>query len=245
MWEYYWVYYVMGIIMIPSFIITIWAQTKVTNSVNTYSEISSKSGIKACDLIRSLLDSVGLKNIQVIRIQGNLTDYFDSKKGVIALSQNVYDSSSIAALGIACHEFGHALQWQKHYFPLKLRQFLIPVTRFLSVLMWPLVILGLLFNFALMIPGGVGDILLIVGASIFGLSILISLVTLPVEYNASNRALSILKGAQVLDEEELDGAHEVLYSAGLTYVAALVTSVLTALRFLLTIFIIRNRNNRR
>lgn len=240
MWDYYWTYYIMGIILLPGLILASCAQAKVSTNFSKYSAITAKCGITAAQLVRSLLDSAKLFDVKVVKINGQLSDYYDSKNKVIALSIKIHDSTSIAALGVATHEFGHALQDANHYIPFKIRQFMIPVAQFLSTLMWPLVIVGLVLNFGVFIPN-VGNIVLIIGSSFFGLAVLINLITLPVEYNASRQATTLLKKGNVLDEEELDGAKKVLSAAAFTYVAALITSILSLLRFVLTILLFSNR----
>ncbi len=243
MWDYYWTYYIMGIILLPGLLLAAYAQTKVSNSFGKYSQVVAKCGITASQLVRSLLDSAKLYNINVVKVGGNLTDYYDSKNKVIALSDKIHDSTSIAALGIATHEFGHALQDANKYVPYKIRQFMIPVAQFLSTLMWPLVIVGLVLNLGVFIPS-VGNIVLIIGSAFFGLAVLINLVTLPVEYNASRQATVLLKKGGVLDAEELDGAKKVLSAAAFTYVAALITSILSLLRFVLTILLFSSRRRK-
>ncbi len=236
----YWHYYLMGIILLPGIIIASWAQIKVDSTFKKYNNILATSNITASELIRALVSAAGM-NIQVTQTSGRLSDHYDSKKKVIALSNEVYHSSSIAALGVACHEFGHALQDQKHYAPFRLRQILIPITNLMSQLLWPLVIIGLIFSFAIVDGGLIGSIFIWSGIGVFGGSVLVNLVTLPVEYNASNRAIKLLRETSTLTEEELDGAKKTLNAAALTYVAALLVSILYLLRFLLVV--IRLRRN--
>ncbi len=235
----YWQYYLMGIILLPALILAIYAQSKVSSTYNKYAKVLSKKGVKASEMARVLLDTADLKNIKVKKISGELTDYYDHKNGVIGLSSNVHDSSSVAALGIAAHEVGHALQFKSNYLPIKIRSAIIPITTLGSSLLWPMVILGLIFNFVA-IPGSIlGDIFLWSGIILFGLVALLDVVTLPVEYNASNRAIKILSKTEVLDKQETEGAKKVLGAAALTYVAALLNSMLNLLRFLLVILLNR------
>lgn len=231
----YFEYYLMGIILLPGIILAIIAQTNVSSTYNTYSQVFAKSGIQASELIKRLLTTCDLSNINVKKINGHLTDYYDPKQGEICLSQSVYDSSSISALGVACHEFGHALQKKESYFPYQIRRFLIPVTNFASRLLWPLIIIGLIFNFGAESQTVVGNVFLYSGVIFFGLAVLLNLATLPVEFNASSRAIKILSSTNTLNEEELEGAKKVLNAAALTYVAALVVSMLNLLRFLLVV----------
>lgn len=236
----YWEYYLMGIILLPGMIFAIYAQAKVNMEYDKYARVYAKTGITASDLLRQLLDGCGLSHIQVKRVSGNLTDHYDPKKEVICLSSDNYDSSSISALGIACHEFGHALQKQKKYVPYKVRSALVPVCNIGSQLLWPLVIIGICLNFAA-IESTIGNIFVWAGIGFFGLSVLFQLATLPVEFNASKRAIQLLRGTGTLDEEELVGTKKVLSAAALTYVAALVMAMLNLLRFLL--FVLMNRRN--
>ena len=236
----YWEYYLMGIILLPGMIFAIYAQAKVNMEYDRYARVYAKTGITASDLLRQLLDGCGLSHIQVKRVSGNLTDHYDPKKEVICLSSDNYDSSSISALGIACHEFGHALQKQKKYVPYKVRSALVPVCNIGSQLLWPLVIIGICLNFAA-IESTIGNIFVWAGIGFFGLSVLFQLATLPVEFNASKRAIQLLRGTGTLDEEELVGTKKVLSAAALTYVAALVMAMLNLLRFLL--FVLMNRRN--
>ena len=231
----YFEYYLMGIILLPGIIIAIIAQSKVSSAYNKYNKVLSKSNVVASDLIRQLLVNANLSHISVNQIPGHLSDYYDPKNETICLSSGVYNSSSIASLGIACHEFGHALQKKENYAPYKIRQFLIPVTNVVSSLLWPLVIIGLLFNIFAMPDSIIGSIFLWCGIAFFGISVIINLATLPVEYNASNRAITILRESGILDEEELKGTKKVLNAAALTYVASLLISILNLIRFLLVV----------
>ena len=241
MFSLYWEYYIMGIILLPALILAIYAQSKVNSTYGKFSQVMSKKGMKACEMTRLLLDCAELQNVKVIQVAGNLTDYYDDKKKVVALSSSVYDSSSVAALGIAAHEVGHALQFKNNYLPVKIRNIIIPITNISSTLLWPLVMLGLIFNFAAMPGSLVGDICLWSGVIIFGLAALLDLITLPVEYNASHRAIQILSKTEILDDEETKGAKKVLGAAALTYVASLLTSILNLIRFLLVILMHSNR----
>lgn len=233
----YWDYYLMGIILIPGLIFAAIAQGKVNRAYSTYSKVLSKSGKTAAEVARLILDTAGCTNIAVVKISGHLSDHFDPKKKRIALSNSVHDSTSVAALGIAAHEVGHAIQNKQNYLPLKLRSLLIPITNLSSVLLWPLIIIGLVFNFAAMPGSIVGDVFLWIGVAFFGISVILNLITLPVEYNASRRAAKILSNSQILDEKETKGAKKVLKAAALTYVAALLVSVLNLLRFLISFFL--------
>lgn len=227
----YWDYYLMGIILLPGLILAIIAQLKVTTSFNKYKQVPSKKGMTASQVARLILDSANLQHIEIKRIDGELTDHYDPKNKTISLSNDVYDSTSVASIGIATHEVGHALQYASNYKPIKVRMGLVSVCNLASQLLWPLVIIGLLLNLGL---GTIaGDICMWCGIVLFSLSVIFDLVTLPVEYNASNRAKSILTNAEILDSEEMVGVNSVLNSAALTYVASLVVSMLNLIRFIL------------
>lgn len=227
----YWEYYIMGIILIPGLILAIIAQAKVSINYKKYSQVMSKNNMKACDVARLILDSAGLKQVQIKKINGELTDNYDPKAQTVSLSSSVYDSTSVAAIGVACHEVGHALQYAQNYAPVKIRMFLVKACNISSTLLWPLVVIGLILNIGLNSVAGI--VCMWCGVIIFGLSVIFNLVTLPVEYNASNRAKSILSNAEILDSEEMEGVHKVLNAAALTYVAALVVSILNLLRFII------------
>ena len=224
----YWEYYLMGIILLPGIILTLYAEIKVKNTFNKYSTAFAECGLTAKEIARKFLDYAGLTNIQIVGVRGELTDYYNHKKKIIALSDNVKDSNSISAIGVACHEVGHALQYKTNYLPIKLRNIIIPICNFANRMVWILLILGAFFFYFTS-----GAILLWIGIGVFGLSVLLNLITLPVEYNASNRALKLLQDSTILDEDETKCAKEVLYSAALTYVASLVISILNLLRLIL------------
>ncbi len=228
-------YYLMGIILLPGLIFAIYAQSKVTSTFNKFSKVYSQSGETAGQLVKRLLVSSDLSNITVKSISGNLTDHYNPTTEEICLSENVYSSNSLSALGVACHEFGHALQKRDGYIPYQIRKVLIPITNFASTLLWPLVFIGLIFNLGANSNTLVGNIFLWSGIIIFGLAVLFNLATLPVEYDASNRAIKVLSSTGVLNKEELSQTKQVLNSAALTYVAALLVSILNLARFLIVV----------
>lgn len=240
-WELYWQYYIMGIILLPAIIFAIWAQTRVQTTFNKYAKLNAKSGITTHELMEHLIKCVGLQNLSITHIKGNLTDHYNSRTKTLALSETVYNSSSISALGVAAHEFGHALQDRSNYAPLKFRQILIPITNFASGLLLPFIMIGLILGLGVSGGGIIGDVFLWVGVGIFGIAVLANLVTLPVEYNASNRAIQVLRDSATLDEVELQQAKKVLNAAALTYVASLLISILNLLRFLIVILGSRRR----
>ena len=232
-------YYIMGIILVPAIIFAAWAQAKVHSTYSRYSNVASRKGTTAVELLEHLKRVCYLENITIKKVKGNLTDHYNSHNKEIALSEKVHDSASIAALGVACHEFGHALQDKDGYVPLKLRQIIIPVSNVASTILMPLIIIGLVLGFAVEGQGLLSDIFLWTGIVLFGSATLANLVTLPVEYNASNRAIKVLRDSVTLEEDELVMSKKVLNAAALTYVAALLISLLNLIRFLLVVFMHR------
>lgn len=228
----YFDYYFLGIILIPGIILGAIAESKVQSAFTKNASIFASSGIKASEAARRLLDTAGLNHISVNRIGGNLTDNYNPRKKSINLSVDVYDSSSLSSLGVMAHEVGHAIQHKKKYFPLMLRQVLIPINNLVSKLLWPILIIGLMTNFIFFVAD-VGMIFIYAGIGMFALTTLISLITLPVELNASKRAYSLLTESGILLEEEIPNVKQVLNAAALTYVASLVVSILNLLRFVL------------
>lgn len=231
----YFQYYLMGIILIPGILLATYAQYKVKSTYNKFGRVFSSCGLTASEFIKKLMFATDTQYLQIKSIPGHLTDHYDPIREEICLSQDVYSSNSVAALGIACHEFGHALQKKEKYFPYQIRRMLVPITNFASSLLWPLVIIGLVFNFGVEAGGVMGDIFLWSGIAVFGSAVLFNLATLPVEFNASNRAIKILKASGTLTEEEIQGTKKVLTAAALTYVASLLVSILNLLRFLLVV----------
>jgi len=233
----YWEYYLMGFIVIPGLILSIYAQAKVQSTFNKYSDSFAECGKTAGEIARMFLDYAGLSHIAVAQVRGHLSDHYNHSKQVVALSQSVYSSTSVSAIGVACHEVGHALQYKTNYLPIKLRNLIIPVCNFTNGFVFLLIILGSLFYYTQL-----GTTFLWIGVGIFALSVLLNLVTLPVEYNASNRALQLLEKSTVLNSTEVSQAREVLRSAALTYVAALVVSILNLLRLVFVLFGNRRRD---
>ena len=238
---YYWYYYLLGIILLPGLIFSIYAQTKVSTSFNKYKDKTATRDIPAHKLARHILDSAGLYNVNVTKCRGSLTDHFNPKTKTVSLSEDVYDSSSVAALGVMAHELGHVMQDKDNYPLIKLRTFLIPFINISSYFMWPLVILGLVFEFAS--TTNWGKIFIITAIIIFAVSTILSLITVPLEKDASKRAEKLLYDTGILNEEENENVKEVLSSAALTYVAALITSILSLIRFVLYILLI-TKNDR-
>lgn len=210
------------VLLVVALLITVVAQVKIKSSFAKYSKVSSiVTGAAAAE---KLLASQGIYNVKIERCKGQLTDHFDPRTNVIRLSENVYDSATVAAVGVACHEAGHALQYAIGYGPIKLRAKIIPITNFGSRLAMPLILLGLLFSFY---P------LAFAGVIFFSLSTLFQLITLPVELNASRRAIEIIRSCNILyDDSQIRGAKAVLTAAAMTYLGALLTSLAQLLRLL-------------
>lgn len=229
-------YYILGIILVPGLLLSIVAEVMVADSFKKYSVIGSQLGQTASQVARTFLDNAGLQHIQIVRVSGHLTDHYHHKKQILALSDSVYDSTSIAAIGVACHEVGHALQFQQNYAPVRIRNFLVPICNFGSKLMWVIMFIGVAFFYLLATP-----VYLYVGVGVFALFVLFNLVTLPCEFNASKRATELLQTSGYLNTEELVGAKKVLRAAALTYVASLIVSILDLLRLILVLM----ANNRK
>lgn len=233
-------YYLLGIILLPGIIMSIWAQAKVVNNFNKYNDLPSSNGLPANELARKLLDGAGLTNVKITSCKGSLTDHFNPKTNTVALSESVYDKSSISALGVMAHELGHVLQYKDKYFLIRLKSFLVPVINIFNFFMWPLVIIGVIIE--AVSYTSVGYIFIIIGIAIFGLSTLLSLITLPIELNASKRAYTLLVKTGILTETEGEGVKKVLNSAALTYLAGLITSILSLLRFVIYIMAITRKD---
>ncbi len=220
-----WFYYDWTILLVlPALILSIWAQIQVSTSYNRYSKLYTKRGITGADAARQILNAHGLYDVRIEHVRGHLTDHYDPRANVIRLSDSVYGSVSAAAVGVAAHEAGHAVQYAENYFPIRLRAAIIPTTRFGSALAIPIFMIGLLFSF---------QPLLVAGIVLYAAVAFFQLVTLPVEFNASGRAIKVLRNSSMLNEEELQASKKVLTAAAMTYVAALLTSLLTLLRLLI------------
>ena len=220
----YMLYYATGVIMIPVLLFSIYCQIKVKRAFRRYSSVHAMCGMTGAQAAARLLQLNGIIDVQIRQIGGTLTDYYDPKNKEICLSGDVYNATSVAAIGVACHEAGHACQHAQGYAPLKIRNAAIPATRIGSSLGIPLVLLGMVFTWR---P------LIMVGIVLYALVALFQLLTLPVEFNASRRALQTIESNQFLTEQEYRGAKKVLTAAALTYVAALASALATLLRLLL------------
>ena len=212
------------LLVIPAMIFALWAQFKVQSTYKKYASYPTRRGMTGAEAARRILDANGLHHVRIEHIRGELTDHFDPRENVIRLSDAVHDSKSAAAIGVASHEAGHAVQHAKGYAPIKLRAAIVPVTRFGSMLAIPLFFIGLLMA---------SDYLMLGGIVLYALIAFFQLVTLPVEFNASSRAMKAIRASGMLTDEECAASREVLTAAALTYVAALVTSLMTLLRLII------------
>lgn len=211
------------IILIPALIIAAFAQMKVSSAYNKYSKINNMRGITGADTARHILDANGLFDVPIEIIPGKLTDHYDPKAKVMRLSNDVYRGTSIAAVGVAAHESGHALQDQQNYAPIKIRNSIFPVVNFSSQFSWIIFFVGLIFGFSPLIN---------IGILLFTAVVAFQIITLPVEFNASNRAIAILEERGILYGDELSGAKAVLSAAAMTYVAAALMATAQLLRLL-------------
>ena len=217
---YDWTY----ILVLIGVVLSLLASSQVKGTFAKYSKIRSYSGMTGREAAEQILRRNGIYDVQGTHIAGNLTDHYDPRNKTLALSDPVYNSTSVAAIGVAAHECGHAIQHQKGYGPLVLRSTLVPAANIGSSLSWPIFVAGLIFS---MRP------LLMLGILLFGLAVIFQLVTLPVEFNASSRAIRILEGNGMLGESEITGAKKVLRAAAMTYVASLASSILQLLRLVI------------
>ncbi len=217
------------VIVLPCIILALWASANVNSTFKKYSTQYSRRHITGAEAAQRVLNANGVHGVRIERISGSLTDHFDPRTNVIRLSDDVYDSTSTAAIGVACHEAGHAVQYAVHYAPMKLRAVIIPATNIGSKLAMPLILIGLLFSYF----GQANYTLIYLGIACFSLSLVFQLVTLPVEFNASRRAMQAIEGAGILYEEEQKGARKTLTAAAMTYVAATAVALAQLLRLLL------------
>lgn len=222
------------IFVIIGFIITLIASAHVKSTFSKYDQVLSRRGLTGAETVRKILDANGLFNIKIERVSGHLSDHYDPRKGVIRLSDATYNSTSVAAIGVAAHECGHAVQHQVGYVPIKIRNGIVPFVNICNYASLPLIFIGI-------IMGSGGYKLAMLGVILFCAVLVFQLVTLPTEINASRRALATIEGMNLLDTEELRGAKKVLTAAAMTYVAAVASSALQVLRFFL---IVQNLNRR-
>lgn len=225
------------VLVLPCVIFAMIASSNVNSTFRRYSNIYASRRITGAQAAQRVLSANGVSGVRIERVSGNLTDHYDPKANVIRLSDSVYDSSSVAAIGVACHEAGHAVQYAQHYAPIKLRSAIIPITNIGSKLAIPLILLGLVLSFGETVSFG----FVYAGIACFGLSAVFQLVTLPVEFNASRRAMQAIEGSELLTADEQRGARKTLTAAAMTYVAALAV----ALAQLLRLIVLFGGNNRR
>lgn len=223
--------------MIPGLILGIWAQSKVYSTFNQYNKIQTKHGKTSSEVARFMLDSGGCIDTKIQPIRGDLTDNFNPKTNTVSLSEAVYNQSSIASIGVTAHEIGHVFQHREGYGPIKVRNALVPVMNISGFLMWPLILIGLIMEMTYYVT--FADWFIYIGLGLYALNIVFCLITLPIELNASKRAEKMLLATGEMDQEEAKGVKKVLNAAAWTYVAALVTSILSLLRLVLFVFMMR------
>lgn len=220
----YWGFDSTYFLLIIGILLSLAASAKLKGTFAKYKNVRAMSGMTGAQAAQRILQAAGLYDVRVVAIRGSLTDHYDPRTKTVALSEDIYGKTSLAALGVAAHECGHAIQHSVNYVPLSFRSTLVPIANLGSQLSWPLFFAGLIFSM---------ESLLLVGIVLFSMAVLFQLVTLPVEYNASSRALQMLGSTGILGAEEKKGARKVLNAAALTYVAALAASVLQLLRLLI------------
>ncbi len=211
------------VLLIPAVILALYAQFKVQSAYSELSKVRSKSGLTGAQMGRKLLDNSGLSNIGIEEIPGNLTDNYDPRDKILHLSQGVYGNDSVAAIGIVAHEVGHALQDSKAYVPLKIRSGLVPAASIGSQMAIPLFFIGLLFSYPMLMD---------IGIVVFSIAVAFTIITLPVEFNASHRAIQMLSTGKYIEKDEVPMAKKVLDAAALTYVAATAMAVLNLIRLI-------------
>lgn len=229
--------YVIYAATLVAIVLAIYSQIKVSTTFNKYSDFITFEGMTGAEVARMMLDKNGLYHVRIERVGGHLSDHYDPRSEVLRLSSGVYDSASAAAIGVAAHEAGHAVQHSVGYAPLKLRSKMVPATRFASAFSWIIIFLGIFF---LMLDGILGYYVVLFGIALFAVTTLFQLITLPCEFNASARAMQALKGTGYYSREELSATRKVLSAAAFTYVASTLVSILQLLRLL-----IRFTGNRR
>ncbi len=221
------------VLVMPALIFAMYAQSKVNTTFNKYRTVGNRRGYTGADVARKILDMNGLQSVKIERVSGNLTDHFDPRTNVVRLSDATHDSMSVSAIGVAAHEVGHAIQHAEGYAPIKLRNAIVPVVQIASYAAWPLAIFGIIFSFSKLAT---------LGVIMFMAVVLFQTITLPVEFNASSRALKTLGNNAILDADELSASKQVLSAAAMTYVAAAVVAVANLLRLLALTGAFRNRD---
>ena len=229
MGHYYYYWDPTYILVVIGAIICMIASAKVKTTFNKYSQYRSYSGMNGAQVAQRVLEAAGIYDVTVRHVSGNLTDHYDPSTKTVNLSDPVYNSYSVAALGVAAHECGHAIQHAKNYAPLSLRSALVPVANFGSMLAWPLILIGLFIN------GRSSTLIIDLGIVLFSAAVIFQLVTLPVEFDASRRALVMLRTQNILIDDELKNTRKVLKSAAFTYVASAAAAILQLLRIILLV----------
>ena len=229
-WMYYYDYYFL-ILVVPAMLIALWAQIKVKTTFASQSKRLSSRGLTGAQAAMQVLKYYGINDVRIERVAGDLTDHYDPRTNVIRLSDKVYNNTSIAAIGVACHEVGHAIQHATNYAPVKIRTAIVPITNLGAKLSVPLIILGLILSSF----GEVFVTIAYIGCALYGLVTIFQLVTLPTEFNASSRALKTIEETNLLQGEEFKQAKQVLSAAAMTYVAALAVSLAQLMRFLIIV----------
>jgi Zn-dependent membrane protease YugP len=222
------------LIVLPALIFTLWAQFNVNSTFEKYNKVRSRHGLTGAEVAERVLHHHGIYNVRIERVRGNLSDHYDPRANVIRLSESTYDSTSIAAAGVAAHEAGHAVQYARNYAPIKFRASIVNICNIGS----PMAFIFLFIAF--LVPAESAGLFIGIAVALYSLATLFQLVTLPVEFDASKRAMASLEATGLYAEDELRGASKVLRAAALTYVAALISSILSLLRFIL----IANRRRR-
>ena len=212
------------ILVVIGAVLSLFASWRVNATFNKYSKVGNRSGRRAEEIAQFMLNDAGIYDVRIERVNGNLTDHYSPKEKVLRLSDSVYGSTSVAALGVAAHETGHAIQHNRGYVPVKIRSAIVPVVNIGSTLSWPIILAGLIFSAPLLLKAGI---------ILFSLVVIFQFVTLPVEFDASGRAIKILRDRNLLYPDEVSGAKSVLWAAAMTYVAAMISAVLQLLRLVL------------
>ena len=216
------------VLVLPCILLSLWASSNVNSTFKKYSRQYSARRLTGAEAAQRVLSANGVRGVRIERVSGNLTDHYDPKTNVIRLSDSVYSNTSTAAIGVACHEAGHAVQYAESYAPIKIRAAIIPLTNFGSKIAMPLILAGILMTFL----GSFSDTLIYLGIAAFGMSLVFQIVTLPVEFNASRRAMAAIEQSNLLTAEEQRGARKTLKAAALTYVAATAVALAQLLRLL-------------
>ena len=217
------------VIVLPCILLSMWASSSVNSTFKRYSNVLSSRRLTGAEAAQRVLSANGVTGVRIEQVSGNLTDHYDPRTNVIRLSSSVHSSTSVAAIGVACHEAGHAVQYAENYGPIKLRAAIIPITNIGSKLAMPLILLGILLSFL----GNFSYAIVDIGIACFSLSLLFQLVTLPVEFNASHRAMQAIESANILTQEEQWGARKTLKAAAMTYVAATAVALAQVVRLIL------------